>query len=506
MRYITYILLILSVSLSARDYHFCSQSGQDTNPGTIDKPMLSLEKANSITLQPGDRMLFSNGSVYNGHFTPQGQGDKESLVHIGTYGDKSLSRPIFNGQGKFEETVLLYNTSYLHLDGLEITNTGDEPKPRRRGLKIQIQDYGTAHDIKVSNLYIHDVNGSIIKAKGGGSAILWQNGGRRVKSRFDGLIIENCLLKDCTRNGINSGGYTNRSSWYPSLNVIVRNNTLMGIPGDGIVPIGCDGAIIEHNVMKYCPRMLLKGDAAAGIWPWSSDNTIIQHNEVSDHKACWDAQGFDSDWNCNGTIIQYNFSHDNEGGFLLVCCDGGAQKSMAINNDTIVRYNVSLNDGLRDEGYAAGFSPIFHISGPVKNTKIYNNLIFIPKKPNDKIDRTIVEMDNWGGPYPVDTFFANNIIVAAEKHDFVWKDSKGNSFINNLYSGDFENLPDDKKAIFTDPKFVDVVKKVNNKWNLAAFKLAPGSPCIGSGIAIPDNGGKDYNGEAATDNNNIGPF
>ena len=497
---------VFASTLIARDYHFCSRSGDDLAPGTEGKPMRSLEKANSIILKPGDKMLFYRGSVYNSHFTPQGEGTQEAPVYIGTYGPEDLPKPQFNGQGKYEETVLIFNTCYLHLDGLEITNTGTEPKPRRRGLKIRINDYGTASGIKVSNLFIHDVNGSIIKAEGGGSAIFWQNGGRKVKSRFDGLTIENCLLKDCTRNGITSSGYTNRNSWYPSLNVIVRNNTIIGIPGDGIVPIGCDGAIIEHNVMKDCPRMLKKGDAAAGIWPWSCDNTIIQHNEVSDHKACWDAQGFDSDWNCNGTIIQYNYSHDNEGGFLLVCCNGGADKSRAINNDTIVRYNISINDGLRDVGHAAGFSPIFHISGPVKNTKIYNNLIYIPKKPNDKIDRTIIEMDNWGGPFPEDTFFANNIIVAAEKHDFVWKESKGNNFVNNLYFGELENMPEDKKAIFGDPKFVDVLKKVDGKWNLEALKLAADSPCIDSGVIIPDNGGKDYSGKPLSDNINIGPF
>ena len=503
---ITIFLLIISATLSARDYHFCSRTGDDAAPGTEGKPMKSLEKANSIILKPGDRMLFFSGSVYNGHFNPQGEGTKEAPIYIGAFGDKSSPKPQFNGQGKFEETVLIYNTRYLHLDGIEITNTGPEPKPRRRGLKIRINNYGTSQGIKISNLFIHDVNGSIIKAQGGGSAILWQNGGRSIKSRFDGLIIENCLLKNCTRNGINSGGYTSRKDWYPSLNVIVRNNTLIGIPGDGIVPIGCDGAIVEHNIMKDCPRMLKQGDAAAGIWPWSSDNTIIQYNEVSDHKACWDAQGFDSDWNCNGTIIQYNFSHDNEGGFLLVCCNGGAEKLSAINNGTIVRYNISLNDGLRDVGHAAGFSPIFHISGPVKNTKIYNNLIFVPKKPNDKIDRTIIEMDNWGGPFPQDTFFANNIIVAAEKHDFVWKQSTGNNFTNNLYFGEFENLPDDQKALLTSPDFIDALKKLNGKWNLDAFRLAPGSPCMGTGIAIPNNGGKDYSGKPLDDKINIGPF
>ena len=58
---------------------------------------------------------------------------------------------------------------------------------------------------------------------------------------------------------------------------------------------------------------------------------MIQFNEVSDHKAPWDAQGFDSDWNCRRTLIQYNYSHDNEGFELLLSevalADGGALAS-----------------------------------------------------------------------------------------------------------------------------------------------------------------------------------
>jgi hypothetical protein len=61
------------------------------------------------------------------------------------------------------------------------------------------------------------------------------------------------------------------------------------IPGDGIIPIACDGALIEHNVMRDCTRLLEPSDADAGIWPFACDNTVIQLDEVSDHKAPRDA-------------------------------------------------------------------------------------------------------------------------------------------------------------------------------------------------------------------------
>lgn len=146
--------------------------------------------------------------------------------------------------------------------------------------------------------------------------------------------------------------------WYPSLTTRISGNLLEQIPGDGIVPIGCDGAVIEYTRMRDCTRLLPEGEAAAGIWSWSCDNTGIQFNEVSDHKAPWDAQDFDADWNCRNTLIQYNYSHDNEGGFLLVCTNGAVREPVNAGNvDAVVRYNVSVNDGFAPGGCTQGFHP-----------------------------------------------------------------------------------------------------------------------------------------------------
>ena len=55
-------------------------------------------------------------------------------------------------------------------------------------------DFGTAHNIVLEDLYVHDVNGSNDKQTGGGSGICCDCGGSKVKSRFDRLLIEYCHL------------------------------------------------------------------------------------------------------------------------------------------------------------------------------------------------------------------------------------------------------------------------------------------------------------------------
>ncbi len=48
-----------------------------------------------------------------------------------------------------------------------------------------------------------------------------------------------------------------------------------------------------------------------------------------------DGMAYDFDFNCNGNILQYNLSCNNDGGFLLIM-------NTATNNEA--RYNISVND------------------------------------------------------------------------------------------------------------------------------------------------------------------
>lgn len=502
------IVLIFATSCqSSATYYVDSNNGNDKNSGHSPKAAwASLEKVNQTEFKPGDKILFKSGSSWNGQLELKGSGNAEMPIQINKYGEGK--NPVINGKGEKLHTILLHNVEYWEVRNLEITNTGDVPMPKRRGIIVSAKDFGDCHHIVLDSLEIHHVNGSLIKKDGGGSAIFWQNRGDSILTRFIDLQITNCHLHHCERNGINASGYTNRKKWHPSLNVVIRHNLLEQIPGDGIVPIGTDGALVEYNVMRDCPDILSYEEAAAGIWPWSADNTIIQYNEVSDHKAKWDGQGFDSDWNCQNTIIQYNYSHDNYGGFLLVC-NSGSNVHTAQNigtTNTIIRYNVSINDGIRpyktrQKGW---FSPTMHLSGPIENTQIYNNVFVIPEKQSSDIDRTIVQMDNWGGPWPENTLFANNIFFIEEKADFDFKGDINTKFESNCFYGKFENLPKDLSSIFENPQFLNDTARGAGFDVLKNFMLKKSSPLIGKGTLIENNGGKDLFGNQLGDKITIG--
>jgi len=435
-------------------YYIDSKNGNDRNTAlTPAKPWKSLKKVNRQTFKPGDRILFKSGSRYNGVLEPKGNGTKGNPIIISSYGVGK--KPLINGWGQKLHTLLLHNVEYWEVNNLSITNQGKQSQSRRRGVIISAKDIGELHHIVINNLEIHQVNGNLKKKEGAGGGIVVINRGNRIPSRFIDLQILNTHIHHVTRNGINFHGNSQRNKWFPNLGVHIKGNLIEQVPGDGIVVIASDGAIIEHNILRDFPDTLPKGDAAAGIWPWSADNTIIQFNEVSDHKAKWDGQGFDSDFNSFGTIIQYNYSHDNYGGFLLVCNKG---QSLGQNNnkgtvDTIVRGNVSINDGIRPYPTHAGiFSPTFHITGPVENTKIYDNIIIVPKKPKG-VDNALIDMDNWGGPWPINTLFENNHFYFEDETSIRHEDVKSFIFKQNHLSKPINGISTNENHISKDNQF-----------------------------------------------------
>lgn len=456
---------------NGRTYYLDATGGNDNNSGvTASQAWKSLEKVNGMTFGPGDKLLLKKGEVFSGQLEIKGKGTPTSRIVIDTFGEAEKN-PCIMGNDTSLYAVRIYNSDYLTIQNLEIVNTGKERLAGRTGLKIECCNYGTSHNIQVRSLYIRDVNGSLVKEEGGGCGILIVNHGEEIKSRFDSLLIENCHISRCARNAMIWEGYSDRRNWYPSTHTIVRNNLIEGVPGDGIVPIGCDSTLIEYNVMRDCPEILPSTEAAAGIWPWSCDNTIIQFNEVSGHKAPWDAQGYDCDYNCRNTLIQYNYSHDNYGGLVLVC-NSGTQKDYNIGNEnSIVRYNISIGDGIRPTKTRAGmFSPSIHVAGPVKNTLIEHNIIHVNAKPDADIDRTLITSDSWDG-YADSTIFRNNLFYVAEQSRFRLTESTHNLFVGNWYLGKYEQQPVDGQKRTKSALYVNEVLNPDANGYVGLLKL-----------------------------------
>lgn len=494
---------VLVAALAARSgggktYYVDSVKGKDTRTGlSARRAWKSLEKVNSTTFSPGDRILFKAGTSYAGQLHPGGSGAEGRPIVIDIYGKGDP--PLIAAGGKFHEALLLKNQEYWEINNLQFTNAGPTREPFRYGVRVMAWDYGTVHHIRLHGLYVHDVNGSLVKKdQGEGHGIVWENGGDKVKSRFDGLLIENCRLVRTDRNGIcGFAAYPKGSgNWFPSLNVVIRGNLLEDIGGDAIKVWGCNRALVEHNIVRGARQRC--DDYAAGIWPWSSDNTVIQYNEVSGVKGMKDGEAFDSDGFCTNTTFQYNYSHDNDGGFMLICC----RESVG----TTVRYNISQNDRER----------LFHMAGPIRDIAVYNNVFYIGKG----ID---LHMFLWSGgrnEWPDNAAVSNNIFYSdgigrnseglnRKKPDdgtYVSRPGSGAAtrirFTSNVFFGAFRDVPGQWRTISFDPMLVDPGSGVRGFASLGGYQLRDGSRCIAAGIPIANNGSRDFWGNPVPEGKN----
>jgi len=471
-------------------YFVDSRNGSDTNNGTSPgSAWKSLAKVNATTFLPGDRIRLKSSSLWRGQLWPKGSGTAERPITVGMYGGGV--RPVIQGAGLAEDAVLLKNQEYWEISDLEITNAGAKAAVRR-GVHVALENFGEAHHIYLRSLVVHDVNGSDeVKPNGG---IHYTSSGEKRPSRFVDLRIEDNEIYHVDRSGIFgwSDAYV-RTKWYPSLGVIVRANNLHDIGGDGIVVVATDGALVEHNVVGRANQRSQGYNVA--IWSWSADNTVIQFNEAYGTKGQRDGEGFDSDWNSRNTLIQYNYSHDNDGGFVLICNEGSQPAEQSIGNSgTVVRYNISQNDRTRG----------ITISGPVKNSRIYNNTIY--SGPDRELN--VVLFSDWAG-WAVDTEFSNNIFYAkgsarisfgtsrAADGEYAVKAGFGlsekNVFDSNVYFG-IANPPEDTAGLRVDPEFVAPGAGGLGRLSLHGYVLRAGGEAIANGKKIENRGEQDFFG------------
>jgi len=72
--------------------------------------------------------LLRSSSVWQGQLWPKGSGAEGKPIRVSMYGGGV--KPVINGDGLFEDAVLLKNQEYWEIEDLEITNTGAQRAER----------------------------------------------------------------------------------------------------------------------------------------------------------------------------------------------------------------------------------------------------------------------------------------------------------------------------------------------------------------------------------------
>ena len=493
-------------------YYIDSVIGNDSFDGlSPEKAIATTKKAGELNLLPGDKLLFHCGQIFEGVLDITACGTTENPIIVSTFGGGA--KPEIKAKAADHALGLLGDG--IEVNGLSITNTDGG----RLGIHICKKTPGAARHVYISNCLIHDI---LYKDHGphesGGITVTTS---REAPSWYEDCRIENNHIINVERSGIFfSGCWYNRHGtfpwclndyiddehgWYPHKDIYVGGNLIEYPGGDGIVVIGSIKPLIEHNRVFHGNWHAQKNAASAGLWPMNCNGAVVQFNEVAyNHHPCGgDGMAYDVD-NCSkDTVIQYNYSHHNEGGFLLLCDFTKREESFyKSHTNTIVRNNVSINDATLDN------RPIFTIVGPMADIDIVNNTIY-----KDDTNRfRLFEFSDYSGRglYPQNVNINNNVFFLKNRNG--WHHVRGNSnakFDTNVFYG--INLPEGENVTEKNSmKFLPVVDKPGNDSNgrntARCYIPQWHSRLTSEGIICKNSADKDFFGRPCKDMKYLGAF
>jgi len=459
------------------DYHV-SSTGNDSNPGTAERPWRSIEKVNGVRFAPGDTIRFQGGHRFPGAIvldridglTVTSYGEGPAIIDgvngtglkASACNDLTVTNLTFTGSGRkagnTADGVVVTDSNGLKIDHVEVRGF--------RGGGLQLDGI---HNARISNVHAHD-NGFA------GISVGWHKRSSRVR-------IDHCVARN---NPGDPSNLTNHS-------------------GNGIVVAATDDAVIEYcHAFHNGWDMPRKGNGPVGIWVWDVDRAIIQHCISHDNRSPGDdGGGFDLDGGATNSILQYNLSYNNDGPGYFLCQFPGAGDF----KNNIIRYNISHNDGVQNNRRSG--IDVFSASPNASDCRVYNNTVFNDHGP---------AVGFCGLPMPNVTF-SNNLFLCSG--DVVGGEAQRGRFENNIYwSVDGRGLLFDghdtlqewaettgqEKAGDTivgknlDPKVnqlnevheVQTLTDPTRLPDLKAYKLQPDSPCLKAGTPIENNGGRDF--------------
>ena len=405
-----------------------------------------------------------------------------------------------------------------------VENSWGSGKNIRFGIKV-VASNKNLENISFNNLYIHDIYPTPNMAQN-----IHLGYGIKLETQSDtisGLLNTISNVKVTNSTITETGHY---GLWIKSLGlngidsvknnqILVKNCIFEHTGGSGFVPnksknVLVQDCIFNHTGSSIDERMWKRG---SGMWPFDCKNVVAQNNKFMNAHGPMDSYGSHIDYGNENVVFQYNYSYNNEGGFAEILGD---------NINCGYRYNISVNDGYREDPNGTPWDKkgkIFWISNfcgqnpircPNVGTFIYNNTVFV----NDSLNPEIYFWPDIG-----DVHIYNNLIAVSQEGEIIptLLENDYNQFYisHNLFydssridlDSDFEN-----NAMYLDPMFINSEFLGENSPEV--YQIQNISPAVGSGFLIngsndttnylENNGGLDYFGNSVSHDfpSNIGAF
>ncbi|WP_277227468.1 right-handed parallel beta-helix repeat-containing protein [Hymenobacter sp. YC55] len=322
---------------------------------------------NSTPFKAGDQILFEGGSNFEG------------AIWVRSTVQGSVARPILFGSYGAGRARIISGTTYgfyaeniggIELHNLEFVGSG----------RLTNTNSGVIFHLDLADTHLQHVvldNLSVQGYRDRGISIGSANG----SSGYDHVRVTRCVVSANGEAGLGSYAQTLAAhhNWYVGSCQAFDNTGRADVTdthtGSGIVLSGVDGVLIERCEAHHNGALNANPNGGpVGIWGWNCNNLIIQyceshHNQTGTTK---DGGGFDLDGGCTNSILQYNYSHDNDGPGYLVAQYANAPPL----HDVTVRYNISENDGRR-HGQGALTLWSSGANGGIQRAFVHNNTIYV---------------------------------------------------------------------------------------------------------------------------------
>jgi hypothetical protein len=481
--------------------YYISPSGNDASAGTsTSAPWKTFANVNAKSFAAGDQILLQAGATFNGKiaFGSDDKGTSAAPIRIAPYGGKRASINAAATTGIYAQ-----NTAGISIANLTIYTTSASNQTDGISFYNNLTNNSKLSTIRIDNCEIYGFQHGI--AIGGGAGA----------SGFNDVRVTNSALHDNRNSGLFT--YAKARNVHTNVyvgHVLAYNNaglpydSSVGVTGHGITLGAVNGATVERSVAHDNGKI---GDGGAGIWTYDSTKVLIQYCESYRNRTNYthDGDGIDLDRNVSSSTVQYCYTHDNDGGGIMLC----NRDANTLHSNNVVRYNISQNDG-RKNGYGG-----LHIWGRVRNAELFNNTIYMNQAPSGTHAAVRIHNLSIESQCVENVHVRNNIFVTAgatalvsvtapqlagaidlrfqgntyfsqtSSARFLWGHSTYTTIKQFRASGGQEMIKSSGVGFAGDPLLVSAggggtIGNADNLASLTAYRLQSSSPCINKGLNL----------------------
>ena len=334
---------------------YVDERGNDSNPGSPERPLCTLSGLSRRIWAPGDKVLFHGGQCFTGVLRLRGGGSDAVPVIFGSYGEGMATLNskgdtlVFGGNtGGYQFQDLNLKSSFSGGPGSGIYFVTDAPQAVR------------FPSVTVKNCELHGFGGPGIKVES-------TNG---MNPGWTKIRVENCRV---TGNGDGMtvyGSDERRGASYAIDSIEVTKSEFAGNRGTGLSICGVSSGLVDLCSFHDNQRV-------GGCWTWAARNVVIQRciSFRNRRGSANDGFGFDLDGGSVGCSIQYCLSYENDtAGFAIF-----DYPNSGVTSGNAIRYCISEND-VRSDKEGGSFAINTWANTPIYNSQISNCVAYLTSR------------------------------------------------------------------------------------------------------------------------------